>query len=72
MDLPFIECLESALSDYGGGLLLVSHDERFLSMLTDMLWEIKPGPHSENDVVIHISQRGLGQGNPVEKHSAVE
>ena len=72
MDLPSIECLESALSDYGGGLLLVSHDERFLSMLTNTLWEINPDPHSENDVVIHISQRGLDRESRTEKHSAVE
>ncbi|MFC2083154.1 ATP-binding cassette domain-containing protein [Candidatus Bipolaricaulota bacterium] len=42
MDLPSIECLESALRDYEGGLLLVSHDERFLSSLAAMTWEILP------------------------------
>jgi macrolide transport system ATP-binding/permease protein len=40
MDLPSIECLESALREYPGGLLLVSHDMRFLSALVNMTWEI--------------------------------
>lgn len=42
MDLPSIECLESALGDYKGGLLLVSHDQRFLSALSTITWEIRP------------------------------
>lgn len=42
MDLPSIECLESALEDYEGGLLLVSHDHRFLSALSNITWVIQP------------------------------
>ena len=40
MDLPSIQCLEDALSDCPCGLLLVSHDVRFLQKLTTRLWDI--------------------------------
>ena len=46
MDLPSVECLESALREYPGGLLLVSHDLRFLHALTTTTWEIV-SPHGE-------------------------
>jgi len=42
MDLPSIECVEEALGSFPGGLLLVSHDERFLRALTTTRWEIEP------------------------------
>jgi len=42
LDLPSIECLEKALSDCTCGLLLVSHDDRFLEALTDRRWHIEP------------------------------
>jgi len=40
LDLPAIECLEAALQECPCGLLLVSHDERFLGNLTGMRWEL--------------------------------
>ncbi len=40
LDLPSIECLEEALAECSCALLLVSHDERFLSRLTTVRWEI--------------------------------
>ena len=40
MDLPSIECLEEALDDCPCGLILVSHDERFLRKLTHRRWRI--------------------------------
>jgi macrolide transport system ATP-binding/permease protein len=49
MDLPSIECLESALSDCPCGLLLVSHDRRFLGNLTQTRWEIKQKNEKERD-----------------------
>lgn len=58
MDLPSIECLESALREYGGGLLLVSHDERFLSKLTDTLWNIELDKRPSSGFVLHVSLRG--------------
>lgn len=40
MDLPSIECLEEALCDCPCGLLLVSHDQRFLHALVTLNWHI--------------------------------
>jgi ATPase subunit of ABC transporter with duplicated ATPase domains len=40
MDLPSIECLEDALEDCPCGMLLVSHDKRFLARLTRTRWRI--------------------------------
>jgi len=40
LDLPSIECLEEALAECPCGLLLVSHDERFLARLTRTRWHI--------------------------------
>jgi len=40
LDLPSIECLEQALVDCPCGLLLVSHDRRFLDALTHKRWHI--------------------------------
>ena len=40
LDLPSIECLENALVDCPCGLLLVSHDRRFLDTLTHKRWHI--------------------------------
>ncbi|MBN2134899.1 MAG: ABC-F family ATP-binding cassette domain-containing protein [Acidobacteria bacterium] len=40
LDLPSIESLEDALTDCPCGLLLVSHDRRFLEALTEKRWSI--------------------------------
>jgi len=40
LDLPSIECLEEALDQCPCGLLLVSHDERFLGQLTRKRWQL--------------------------------
>ncbi|MBR1835685.1 MAG: ABC-F family ATP-binding cassette domain-containing protein [Kiritimatiellae bacterium] len=40
MDLPGIECLEEALAGAPCALLLVSHDERFLSRLCRVRWDV--------------------------------
>lgn len=40
MDLPSIECLETALQTCPCGLLLVSHDEHFLQPLVTTRWEL--------------------------------
>lgn len=40
LDLPSIECLEHALADCPCGLLLASHDERFLDALSTTRWSI--------------------------------
>ena len=49
LDLPSIECLEHALTDCPCGLLLVSHDQRFLGALARQRW--------------HISEDGRKEGN---------
>lgn len=47
MDLPSIECLETALADCPCGLLLVSHDARFLRALATRNWHlVADGPNS--------------------------
>jgi ATPase subunit of ABC transporter with duplicated ATPase domains len=43
LDLPSIECLTDALGACRCGLLLASHDERFLSALTSTRWSIRGG-----------------------------
>jgi len=40
LDLPSIECLEQALMDCPCGLLMVSHDQRFLETLIRKRWHI--------------------------------
>ncbi|MCG8477994.1 MAG: ATP-binding cassette domain-containing protein [Spirochaetales bacterium] len=40
LDLDAIRLLEDALAGYHGALLLVSHDERFLSAVCSIRWEI--------------------------------
>lgn len=40
LDLPSIECLENALAETPCAMILVSHDERFLSKLVDVCWEL--------------------------------
>ncbi len=42
MDLPSIESLEEALGGCSCGLLLVSHDLRFLDRVTGIRWSIEP------------------------------
>ena len=42
LDLPSIECLEDALAECPCALLLVSHDERFLSKLVQVRWHLAP------------------------------
>ncbi|HPQ69955.1 MAG TPA: ATP-binding cassette domain-containing protein [bacterium] len=44
LDLLSIECLEEALAECECGLLLVSHDRRFLMRLTDRQWRFIAAP----------------------------
>lgn len=43
LDLHSVEALERALAQFGGALLLVSHDRAFLRACTNNTWEIKGG-----------------------------
>lgn len=56
LDLVSIECLESALADCRSALLLISHDQRFLQVLTKTRWEISRQPGG--DCVLDISPAG--------------
>jgi ATPase subunit of ABC transporter with duplicated ATPase domains len=44
LDLPSMECLEEALMGCPCGLLLVSHDRRFLEALTRRRWHLSKDP----------------------------
>lgn len=43
LDLHSTEALERALAAYPGALVLVSHDQRFLSACTSRTWEVRDG-----------------------------
>ena len=52
LDMVSIGLLEAALAEYAGALLLVSHDERFLSALTGQGWAVtRHGPASTLTIV---------------------
>ena len=52
LDLPSIEALENALADCPCGLLLVSHDQRFLDRLVDTTWHIEADEHRNSFVTV--------------------
>jgi ATP-binding cassette, subfamily F, member 3 len=43
LDIPSREALESALSQFDGTLLCVSHDRYFLDKIVERLWVLEPG-----------------------------
>jgi len=47
LDLETIEGLAMALNQFEGGVCLVSHDDRLVSMVADELWVVMPGPSKE-------------------------
>jgi len=55
LDLPSIECLEQALMGCPSGLLLVSHDRRFLKALTRRRWHLSQDP-KDKDLYILVEQ----------------
>ena len=54
LDLPAITHLEEALSDCPCGLILVSHDLRFLSKLTSVRWHL--AQTGESQVDMHLNR----------------
>jgi ATP-binding cassette subfamily F protein 3 len=42
LDLPSQEILQSVLSDFGGTILLVSHDRYLIDALATQIWEVDP------------------------------
>ncbi len=61
LDLPAIECLEEALAGCPCGLLLVSHDLRFLSRLATTRWHLSPGINGD----VHLSISAMPQDGPI-------
>jgi macrolide transport system ATP-binding/permease protein len=55
MDIPSIEALEAALSQYTGGLLLVSHDLRFLRALCTTTWRIEAEDRGARDMRLQVA-----------------
>jgi len=43
LDIPSQEVLQQALSEFGGTLLIVTHDRYLIRQLTDRVWAIKDG-----------------------------
>ncbi len=54
LDLPSIECLEHALADCPCGLLLVSHDQRFLDALARKRWHISEDSRIKGNYILEI------------------
>jgi macrolide transport system ATP-binding/permease protein len=54
LDLPSIECLEQALYDCPCGMLLVSHDRRFLDTLTHKRWHISEDRRMKGKFILEI------------------
>lgn len=48
LDLETIEALVMAINKFEGGIVLVSHDERLVSLVADELWIVSPG-HKASD-----------------------
>jgi len=43
LDIETIEGLAMALNKFAGGIVIVSHDDRLVSMIADELWVVMPG-----------------------------
>lgn len=54
LDLPSIECLEQALAGCPCGLLLVSHDRRFLAALSQKRWQISAAKEMRGDFFLEV------------------
>ncbi len=54
LDLPSIDCLEKALMDCPCGLLLVSHDRRFLDVLARTRWHISEDTGAKDNYVLDV------------------
>ncbi|MEO8285523.1 MAG: ribosomal protection-like ABC-F family protein [Chloroflexota bacterium] len=49
LDIESTEVLESALADYEGTVVVISHDRYFLDRVVDRIWELKDGRLREFD-----------------------
>jgi len=48
LDLPSQEVLQNVLADFGGTILLVSHDRYLIDALSTQIWEVVPGERTLN------------------------
>merc|ERR1712070_199183 len=56
LDLETIEGLAMALNKFEGGIVLVSHDDRLVSMIADELWVVMPGKTKETPGTVKVYQ----------------
>jgi len=54
LDLETIEGLAMALNKFEGGVVLVSHDDRLVSMVADELWVVMPGPNKDTPGTVTV------------------
>jgi len=54
LDLETIEGLAIALNKFEGGVVLVSHDDRLVSMVADELWVVMPGPNKDTPGTVTV------------------
>lgn len=54
LDLAAITCLEEALLEWPGGILLVSHDRYFVNNIVETIWELAPGAKGESRLIISV------------------
>mmetsp|Transcript_25422 Transcript_25422/g.79210 ORF Transcript_25422/g.79210 Transcript_25422/m.79210 type:complete len:279 (-) Transcript_25422:123-959(-) len=54
LDLETIEGLAMALNKFEGGVVLVSHDDRLVSMVADELWVVMPGPSKDRPGAVTV------------------
>ncbi|MEG1453495.1 ATP-binding cassette domain-containing protein, partial [Brevundimonas sp.] len=46
LDIPSVEAIETALADYDGVLVVISHDRRFLEAIgIEQVWDLTPAVH---------------------------
>jgi ATP-binding cassette subfamily F protein 3 len=59
LDLEMIEALEAAIDAFQGTVLLISHDRRFVSETTDLIWELRDGRFEryEGDLEFYLRKR---------------
>lgn len=65
LDIPSREVLEEALLEFGGTLIVVSHDRYFLDRIVDRLLVIRPENHTVfsgnySDYIAHLERQNSG------------
>jgi ATP-binding cassette subfamily F protein 3 len=41
MDMPSVQCLEDALSEFEGAIIIISHDRKFIKKLVNTEWKLE-------------------------------